>query len=69
MTADTWDKWGLTPLSRAAVGGHEPVARLLLSRTDVAADSQDNKGRTPLSNAAEGGFVQENEDVTQYDYC
>ena len=32
--------------------GHKAIAKLLLSRGDVAADSQDRYGQTPLSWAA-----------------
>ena len=55
VAADSQDDGGRTPLSWAAVGGHEAVVRLLVARDDVAADSQDDGGRTPLSWAAVGG--------------
>ena len=49
---DSKDSSGQTPLSWAAIEGHEAIATLLLSRGDVAADSQDRFCRTPLSWAA-----------------
>ena len=52
--ADT--KYGRTPLSWAAQGGHEQVVKILLERKDVNPDRADTKyGRTPLLWAAKGG--------------
>jgi hypothetical protein len=53
--ADSRDNYGQTPLSWAAVNGHEAVVRLLLDRADVDADSKDDYGQTPLSGAAQCG--------------
>ena len=50
------DNNGRTPLSWAALQGHEAVARLLIERDGVDIDSRDNDGRTPLMWAAEGGM-------------
>jgi ankyrin repeat protein/tetratricopeptide (TPR) repeat protein len=49
------DRWGQTPLSRAAEGGHEAAVVALLATDRVDADSKDTEGQTPLSKAAEGG--------------
>ena len=47
---------GRTPLSWAAMGGHEAVVKLLLETGKVDVDSKDTTyGRTPLSWAAERG--------------
>jgi ankyrin repeat protein len=52
--ADT--KYGLTPLSWAAVHGRERVAKILLERPDVNPNREDTKyGYTPLSWAAVHG--------------
>jgi hypothetical protein len=55
VRADSEDGYGRTPLSWAAVGGHEAVVKLLVERDDVEADSRDNYSWTPLSLAAVGG--------------
>ena len=55
VEADSKDNGGLTPLSWAALSGHEAVVNLLLGRSDVEADSYDDEGRTPLSWAAWSG--------------
>jgi ankyrin repeat domain-containing protein 50 len=57
VDADLKDnRYGQTPLSWAAGGGHEAVVRVLLESGKVDADLKDNKyGQTPLSWAAEGG--------------
>jgi ankyrin repeat protein len=47
---------GRTPLSWAAVNGHEAVIKLLLETSKVDVESKDTEyGRTPLSWAAENG--------------
>ena len=46
---------GRSPLSLAAVAGHEAVTRLLLERDDINVNSEDQSCRTPLSWAAEAG--------------
>ncbi|KAH8881558.1 hypothetical protein GQ53DRAFT_667454, partial [Thozetella sp. PMI_491] len=50
---DIRDNDGRTPLSWAASGGHEAVARLLLEK-GATVDAKDNDGRTPLFWAARG---------------
>ena len=49
------DDEGNTPLSLAAIEGHEPIVKLLLNRQDVNPDKPDNEGRTPLWWAASQG--------------
>jgi ankyrin repeat protein len=45
---DSKDRYGRTPLLRAAEKGHEAVVKLLLEKVaDV--DSKDNNSRIPLS--------------------
>ena len=48
------DKYGRTPLSYAAMAGHEMVAKQLL-KAQAAIDLKDQSGRTPLSLAAAAG--------------
>jgi len=55
VNPDNPDNGGRTPLSYAASGGHEGVAKILLGREEVNPDRLDNDGRTPLSNAASRG--------------
>ena len=55
MDIDAKDRYGRTPLSWAAGGGHKPVVWLLIERNDVDVDAKDNDGRTPLSWAAWSG--------------
>ena len=50
------DKYGRTPLSRAAEKGHESIIELLLQK-GAATDAIDKYGWTPLSWAAEKGHV------------
>jgi len=51
--ANSKDEYGRTPLSPAAVGGHEAVVRLLAEPDDVHPDSEDKDGRTQLLLVAE----------------
>jgi len=56
VNPDTADKYGQTPLWRAAQNGYEGVVRILLQRSDVNPDTADTLfGQTPLSRAAENG--------------
>ena len=55
VNPDSLDKYGQTPLSLAAMRGHEGIVKLLLGREDVNPDSSSKSGRTPLSWAAENG--------------
>jgi hypothetical protein len=58
IRADSRDRYGRTPLSRAAAHGHEAVVKLLVERDDLAADSREEDGRTPLFWAGDQGHEQ-----------
>lgn len=49
------DKYGHTPLHRAASLGHEKIVHLLLYQLNIEIDVQDNEGNTPLHLACEDG--------------
>ncbi|RKK65963.1 hypothetical protein BFJ69_g15821, partial [Fusarium oxysporum] len=53
VDVDSKDKHSQTPLSWAAMNGHEAVVKLLLAKT--SANTEDTIGRTPLSWAAMNG--------------
>jgi ankyrin repeat protein len=48
------EEHGWTPLSCAAMNGHETVVKLLLKK-GAELESKDERGQTPLSKAAENG--------------
>jgi ankyrin repeat protein len=52
---DAKDKYGRTPLWRAAANGYEAVVKLLLSTEGVDLDTKDKYGRTPLWTATADG--------------
>jgi ankyrin repeat protein len=55
VDVDSKDNDGRTPLSRAALRGHEAVVELLLKTGNADVEAKDNDGRTPLLlNAAYG---------------
>ena len=49
------DSYGKTPLSYAAMNGHEAVVKMLLAIDGVNPDSKDELGQTPLWYAAKNG--------------
>ena len=49
---DLKDKYGQTPLSRAAKYGQETVVKLLLATGKADVDSKNSENQTPLSQAA-----------------
>lgn len=49
---NTRTEYGNTPLSIAALGGHERIVRLLLRRSEVDVDVENNNGDTALILAA-----------------
>jgi ankyrin repeat protein len=53
---DSGDHKGETPLSSAAVNGHDHIVKLLINK-GAEFDSKDDDGRTPLSSAAENGHA------------
>ncbi|KFY99259.1 hypothetical protein V500_01431 [Pseudogymnoascus sp. VKM F-4518 (FW-2643)] len=52
---DAQVSYGRTPLSLAAVRGHDTAAELLVERDDLVDDSKDKRFRSPLSWAAASG--------------
>jgi hypothetical protein len=54
VDVNTKDKGGRTPLSRAALNGHEAVVKLLLEK-GAELEAKDEDGRTPLLWAARNG--------------
>lgn len=58
VNANPREKWGCTPLSLAAVGGHETVVKFLVTeKSDVEVDSMNMWCQTPLWHAASGGYA------------
>jgi len=56
VNPNSLSEYGRTPLSWAAEGGHEGIAKLLLERPDIGPDTPDTEyGRTPLSRATQNG--------------
>jgi ankyrin repeat protein len=48
---------GHTPLTFAALSGHDGLVKLLLGREDIDPDMPSADGLTPLTFAADGGHV------------
>ncbi|KAE9412292.1 hypothetical protein Angca_006290, partial [Angiostrongylus cantonensis] len=49
------DKYGATPLHRAASQGHDRIVHLLLTQPGIRIDAKDSEGKTPLFVACEEG--------------
>jgi len=57
VTPDKPDNGSCTPLSHAAVNGHEEVVKILPEREEVNPDKSNISGPTPLSYATQEDMI------------